>query len=967
MMSFFLNPWTLAAGVALAATPIIIHLINRMRFRRVKWAAMEFLLKAQKKMRRKKVLEQLLLLLLRVLLVLLAALLVSRFLGTDPDAGKETRPVLHVILLDDSASMADGGEGGPGADAFSRGRALITDKLLPAAAKATTPQSVRIVRLSDRKDILNAGPDPDKAPETVTPALIDRVRALLAAEKPVGHHVGVEPGLKAARAFVGLVPGNDVAKAVHLVSDMRAPDWGRDAEAISAAVKELTDLGAKVHLVDVAAPNRKADRKSPAHSDNVGILDLRPRARVTAVDREVEFELRVKNYGKADLKGVRAEVFVNGKVNRFASVRFDSLPPGQEAVRAFEVKFAKEQGATTADREDPLGRFNLVTARLADTGPDAIPGDNARHAVVEVRDKLKVLLVTRPEDKPDDKDGDSFHLRRLFEVKFSGIEVVGGTADQLAKLDLREFASVHLVNVPELKAADRQALERYVRDGGGVGVFLGPNVNAARYNEELYRKGEGFFPFPLPGSATEPPTPEQKRSRGLFSGSSLTKKVLIRDSAAKSHPALQAIYGEAVGGGDKDAALKVEATFLLVTVDQHWPVARIGGWRTDRNIQELYCLPNEAAPDEFQGRVNELAEAIRKRYGEPKFEKYRATVDGILAELRKTSAAGSSETLAKLAQDLDKLLSDQLSEGDATEALLREFWGHPELAEIKTTAQALRDSAKYGDPLYVARRYGSGRVGVFTVDAGGNHPSGRWTDWPDGPGGPGWVVVMTEFQKYLGAGGADENRVVNAPVEYPYEAGRYDPKALWSFRSFDPDPKAAEKLEPVADPPAGQDGKPLALDSREGGLKLTLADTKRPGAYLFQLTRVRKDGDPADGFGDKKEYAAAAVNYDTEREGDLKRANTDEFKAVAKGAEEVHSPEDDAWLNTLEQKPTDLSSGRWLYLVILLVLIFEQAWAVRLSYHGRPDELETFAPSAAAAMAGRSAAPPAADETAPTG
>ena len=42
-----------AADDALVSAPVIIHLINRMRFRRVKWAAMEFLLKAQKRMRRK--------------------------------------------------------------------------------------------------------------------------------------------------------------------------------------------------------------------------------------------------------------------------------------------------------------------------------------------------------------------------------------------------------------------------------------------------------------------------------------------------------------------------------------------------------------------------------------------------------------------------------------------------------------------------------------------------------------------------------------------------------------------------------------------------------------------------------------------------------------------------------------------------------------------------------------------------
>src|SRR5256885_1015225 len=81
MIELFTNPGYLAAGVALISAPIIIHLINRMRFKRLRWAAMEFLLKAQKRSRRRLIIEQLLLLLLRCLLVALAALLVLRFTG----------------------------------------------------------------------------------------------------------------------------------------------------------------------------------------------------------------------------------------------------------------------------------------------------------------------------------------------------------------------------------------------------------------------------------------------------------------------------------------------------------------------------------------------------------------------------------------------------------------------------------------------------------------------------------------------------------------------------------------------------------------------------------------------------------------------------------------------------------------------------------------------------------------------
>ncbi len=106
MFELFLNPANMIVGGALVGSPILIHLINRMRFRRVRWAAMEFLLKSQKRNRRRLIIEQLILLALRILLVLLAGLLLARFLGFSW-AGFQAKNTLHVVLFDDRLSMAD--------------------------------------------------------------------------------------------------------------------------------------------------------------------------------------------------------------------------------------------------------------------------------------------------------------------------------------------------------------------------------------------------------------------------------------------------------------------------------------------------------------------------------------------------------------------------------------------------------------------------------------------------------------------------------------------------------------------------------------------------------------------------------------------------------------------------------------------------------------------------------------------
>ena len=56
-------------GFLLALAPLLIHLINLMRRKRVQWAAMDFLLRSYKKHRRWIWLKQLLLLLMRMALI----------------------------------------------------------------------------------------------------------------------------------------------------------------------------------------------------------------------------------------------------------------------------------------------------------------------------------------------------------------------------------------------------------------------------------------------------------------------------------------------------------------------------------------------------------------------------------------------------------------------------------------------------------------------------------------------------------------------------------------------------------------------------------------------------------------------------------------------------------------------------------------------------------------------------------
>src|SRR5436190_3846574 len=110
-------PLTAAAVVAGAVSvPVIIHLLNRRRFRVVTWAAMRFLLAAQRKNARKMRLEQLILLGVRCLMVLLLVLAMASvtpwaeavwhwFAPNAVASSIGSRRAHKVLVLDGSFSM----------------------------------------------------------------------------------------------------------------------------------------------------------------------------------------------------------------------------------------------------------------------------------------------------------------------------------------------------------------------------------------------------------------------------------------------------------------------------------------------------------------------------------------------------------------------------------------------------------------------------------------------------------------------------------------------------------------------------------------------------------------------------------------------------------------------------------------------------------------------------------------------
>lgn len=924
MNDLFVNPWSMAAGAALVSTPIIIHLINRMRYKRIQWAAMEFLLKAQKRMKRKAILEQLLLLLMRILLVALLGLLAGRFLGFGSVVGKDTRTTVHIAILDDTPSMSDSwrADDGSNSSALEQAKKILAEQIAPAASQATSPQLLQVIRLSDLETPLEIG--------RLNTTTIEELKDKLKADKPGTVRVSPAAGLQKAREMLAAMGTKDVSQVVHFLSDFRATDWTADDEAIKKATDELTTAGVKVHLTDVLSPYRKLDDKRPpvAH-DNVGIVEFKPLKLTVAKFQSLEFTLKVKNYGSSELTNARFSIKVNGDENAGGrSVVFPSLPPGQEKTERFEVQFNRG-----GSEEKPLERFSLVTAELVDPAEaGGIAVDNVRHAVVEVRERLPILVVDGRPSLRDKKEGDAFYLRPIFTTVYLGFNWEYATSQDLATRDLRNYSTVYLVNVPSVTEAAAANLTRYVQDGGGVGIFLGPDVNPKEYNQYLYADGKGILPVPLPDRPSEPLTEEQ-RFKKLFS---FSKKVLLKDRAAKSHGALAGIYLDDRGKPIRDD--DYEKFFNFVMINQYWPIQRIGKWRDDRSVQELYCLPNDRPMADFEGPARQISGRIP--LDDPEFEKSKAALTYFRNEINRVVL--TSDPLAVLAGVFDRFLGDARGD-EATEAALREFWANPKTSELKADTARLRDAVKFGDPLYLAKTLGRGRVTAMMTTAGE-----QWNDWATGPGRPSYLPLIKEMENYLSGGGAEDNVLVGNPIDLKLDAARYKDVVRRTLMTLEPGKPGAVGV-PVAGEVKWVDLKDQTMVAEGDKLALKFDKTATPGAYLFSFTTLRPSPTAGGQAVEEPEYRAFALNVDTITEGDLRRIQTDDIRQKAAKCE-IHSPDDVAWLDTLTKKQSDLSESGWMFLALLLLLIAEQAMAVRLSYHTGPSEIEGTAPSAAGAL-----------------
>lgn len=462
----FLNPLLAVAGLALVAIPVIIHILNRRRFKRVPWAAMEFLLRAMKKNRKRLRFESWLLLLTRCAVLALLGLALARPMGCGGSAIARLagRPSgLHVIVLDTSGSMNY--RRSDDATHFDTARQVALNLVQRLDAGG---ERVAVITAGQPAAPLFGEPSFDLA--AVTAALEDASAGFGGTDLP---------GALELAGTLAESAAEEPTRVLHLITDAATGAW-----ADPAVEARLRELGPQLEEQFTLVVHHNVAGEEPT---NAGILDLRTADGIVRSGFNNGIDVLIRGFG--DVGRVDAVATLDGK-----SMPFDGS--GLDANAAAEpIRFTP-----------PLvdGGRHVLEVRLGQA--DALPADDVRRVVLDVAAALPVLIVEgRRGLDPLSGSGVILDTALAPPAENAGPGVTTNSyvrTELISDLELDgkvlgNYRAVILADVGGLTDAAADALQRYVENGGTLMLFLGEQVAADAYNATLGSRGL------LPGELVE--------------------------------------------------------------------------------------------------------------------------------------------------------------------------------------------------------------------------------------------------------------------------------------------------------------------------------------------------------------------------------------------------------------------------------------------------------------------------------
>lgn len=432
----------LAAGAALAAIPVILHLFMRQTPKHVIFPALRLIRERHKRSKKQLKIKNWLLLAARMLLLALMALALARpSLNSETSLGDQEVPTAVAFVFDTSMSMQYTEKG---KDRLSEAKARVADIL----KKTTDDSEVFVIDSAD----------PVK-PVAVTPGSArKRIDALTlkAANRPLN------AALLEASAAVGA--SNLGRREIYVLTDLASSAWELGSTRTTEELEKLRKQKklAKTYVLKL----------TPKEVKDVAVVSAEPTASVVTEGEPVEIKAVLRASGPAT--ELVAEFWLDG-------VKKDQKPVKVAANGEHEVTFLSPSRLESGLHQ---GMIKLMNA-----GSDFMAFDDVRYFSFATQPSMRVLIVA---DVATDQDLDAMFVKNALSPGDPAIPGSGPSPykvdretrkqfQERSRLSPKDYTAAFLLNVEGLTAREWGNLSSFVREGGGLIVAPGNRSDASSY------------------------------------------------------------------------------------------------------------------------------------------------------------------------------------------------------------------------------------------------------------------------------------------------------------------------------------------------------------------------------------------------------------------------------------------------------------------------------------------------------
>jgi len=423
----FLNP-AILFGLLAASIPIIIHLLNLRKLKKIDFSTLQFLKELQKNKIRKIKLKQWLLLALRVLIILCTVTAFARptLVGVSVGGTTSTAKTTAIFILDDTFSMSVIDQEG---SYFNQAKESMKNIL----TQFEEGDEFGLVLVSHQPEEIEMTSNMTKFKEEVNTTAI---------------------------SFSSNKLNNAIIKAAQVISD--AKNFNKEIYLFTdfqkgrlASEDEITDLkeqlGEQVRLYYFNYSGKEVS--------NFGIDDLKINTQIFEKDKPIKFDATIKNYSDRAKDNLVVSLFINGE--RLAQQSLN-LNPGE---------------SKTANLEATAKTFGYNEA-LVEIEEDDLLEDNKRFTSFYIPEKIPVLILA---DNLSDTKLVEAALKSVSEQGYFDLTVK--KTEQISGTQLNNFQVMIIVSSNFMNAKEK--LNQFLSSGKGVIIFPSSETNAAGFNNSL--------------------------------------------------------------------------------------------------------------------------------------------------------------------------------------------------------------------------------------------------------------------------------------------------------------------------------------------------------------------------------------------------------------------------------------------------------------------------------------------------